>query len=80
MKKWILPAIVAVVLMEGVEYYGLQEQAWWLLPCALLPVVLLLMVARKEITPASVSMALIITGVLALVLKLNAWLDRNPGY
>ena len=80
MKKWIVPAIIAVVLIEGVEYYGLQEQAWWLLPCILLPVVLLLMIVRKEITAASVSMALIITGVLAMVLKLTTWLDGDPGY
>jgi hypothetical protein len=72
MRKWLMPAIVACVLMTSVEQFGLREQAWWLIPCFLFPIAVALMIVRKELTLRAVMMLVMLSGIMALILKLGA--------
>ena len=67
-----MPTIVACILMTSVEQFGVREQAWWLIPSFLFPVALLLMFVRKELTVSAVMMLVMLSGVMALILKLAA--------
>ena len=72
MRKWLLPAIVGFGLLALTDQFGLSEQAWWLIPVVLFPIALAAMVVRKELTTGAVLMLVVLSGVLALMLKLGA--------
>jgi hypothetical protein len=67
-----MPAVVGFTLLWVTDYFGFKEQAWWLIPLALFPVALIAMVVRKELTPSAVTMLVILSGVLAAILKIGA--------
>jgi hypothetical protein len=72
MRKWVMPAAVGFTLLWLTDYLGLHDEAWWLIPLALFPVALAAMVVRKELTIGAVAMLLILSGVLATILKFGA--------
>ena len=71
MRKWLMPAIVATILLTVTERFGLQEDAWWMIPGFLFPVFLTLMFVRKEVSVGAVAMLVLLSGVLALILKVS---------
>ena len=77
MRSWIIPAIVAAIVVAVVEQFGWQEQAWWLVPAFLFPVAVTLMIVRKELSVRTVAMLVLLSGVLALVLKLTFGLENT---
>ena len=72
MQKWLLPAVVGFGLLGLTDYLGYHEEAWWLIPTALFPIALIAMVVRKELTASAVLMLVLLSAVLAGVLKLGA--------
>ena len=72
MRKWILPAIVGFTLLWLTDRLGVNAHAWWLIPTFLFPVAIIAMIVRKELTVSAVTMLVILSGVLAAILKLAA--------
>lgn len=71
MQKWIVPSIVAFVLLTVTDQFGLQQDAWWLIPTFLFPIAIAAMIVRRELTIGSVAMLVCLSAVLALILKLT---------
>ena len=71
MGKWLMPAIVALTLIGLTDHFGLRAQAWWVIPVGLFPVAVVAMVVRKELTVIAVMKLVILSAVLALILKVG---------
>lgn len=72
MRKWLLPALVGFGLLALTDQFGMSDQAWWLIPVVLFPIALVAMLVRKELTMGAVMMLVLLSGIMALMLKLGA--------
>ena len=78
MRKWLLPALVASGLLALTDQLGFSDDAWWLIPTVLFPIALLAMLVRKELTARAVIMLVVLSGIMALLLKV-AWAPATSG-